>query len=271
MEDRWQRQEYVTEQIKIANSMESIEELYDLVKTSATERVIANIDKAFADNLETISHLRTTDSVKYSAEYNKFEDRITTAKKKIYRDCVLEARDYLLQTPAKLTEVQIDHLEYIDTNAKVMLVMDDCAKDTKPIQKAATFSKFTTRGRHVDMTFMMAIHATSNMEKDARMNARVSIFGNEESAFNFFSNSDVVVDDLKEIIDEVFGDKNDPVKKFNRLVYEAQVEPKFFYVRADPVNGKLEFGSPKFREFCDAVVRPIGMPVATNNQFARYK
>jgi len=198
-----------------------------------------------------------TDVDSYNTKHEKLQEKINELKIKVYKKWISDNQSKLLSM--NLTEDESIAIKYLYTNPKICLIIDDCAKDIKPIQKSRVFLAFMTRGRWENITLLFATQAIKYIEKDARDNALVSIFCKPAICSQFFATSSEIIEtddntniNINEVISSVFNNAKQP---FNKLVFIEENVHKFQYTCADKIKTPIEIGSQHYRDYCKSVLK----------------
>lgn len=246
LERLWERQEIPSEIYKRANSLETLDSIYKIVRTNAIDEKIALVKSSQDKNIRRVENMDVSVDIKNKKIEDILHDHknlLTDLYKAVIKRNIHTIQKYPLNENQKYT------IHYIDFNPRVLLIFDDHIADlNKFIEKKEIFKNLFYRGRHRLITQIHLIQDDKEIKPALRKNAHISIFCSIPVANTFFNTASNGIDKTTKnksgrIIDEVFKEKH------RKLVFMKDSAAPFRYFKAEPA-GSGYFGSPHFINLC---------------------
>lgn len=225
---------------KTANDMITLKSVYNKIKTSDTDRIIntilsstegrinqtnSNIKLNFAqkkEHIESINNIKNTELTKW---YKKF---IRNKKPSL----------------EQFTNLSMDEkccINYLDFNANVLLILDDCAASFKKWTKESNIiGEIFYNGRHSFITQIISAQDDKLIDSELRKNALATIFTTPQAATaNFTRASNSYSKDTKKkaeiCIKAIFENRHQSVRNYKKLVYinSMSITDPFAYTIAE--------------------------------------
>lgn len=255
----WDRQELASSIYKQTQNFEILNGLFNKINPSSKykEQIAkinefkARIDKYFRDIAP--QRLQFASKQFLESERKRTMDSIERQYQKIFKAAIRPHRETLLNRRDLSNEEKLC-LQYLEFNPRTVIVLDDCMASLKKLQKSEILAKITTRGRHVNITSILVLHAVTDLVPGARNNLFKSYFTDATTARNYFDNSlsgfnKPTVREAHEMIDVIY---NHPQLTFARLVYIRGAPDPYNWLTAVK-NPPRPLGSSYFWKYCNKI------------------
>jgi hypothetical protein len=165
-----------------------------------------------------------------------------------------------------LTDDERYALTYLHFNPRLLLVLDDCAADLKPMFNKDVFRRLFYQGRWGFITCLLACQDDTDLPANLRKNALVSFYTESTvCASNFSRMSNKYPKPVQKYVEEVLPH----VFVGNRkLAYVRDDRQKFYHVEV-PQHPPFKFGSAAMQELC-AKVETEGVAMDKGNRYYGY-
>lgn len=178
----WSRQVNLTQVCSVANDMEILERLFARIPDRNYKLIVDVMSKRAADFITSIENSDLSFADKKS-RITLLEDLKTRQIKRTYKEAVSKNKEFL-EKQQGLSGKERTALEYIDTNPRLMLIIDDCTEKfqgwMKFFKKGVEdniFEKIFYKGRWNNITLLFAGHDDKPVDAELRKNARVIKYG----------------------------------------------------------------------------------------------
>lgn len=238
----WNRQFHVTMVCNIANDMVILEKVFRQVRDREAEAEIkiclshSNILMDKIDRNDDYDHSKKKDLK------NFVQDKKNGAIKKIYVESITRHRGVLLNR--ELSQDERIAVEFLNVKPKLCIVIDDCTENLPKWQKyfkkneENIFERIFFRGRHNNITLIIAAHDDLHISTSLRKNLRNCIFtcskmliASIERTNSGYSKSER--DTLKHISDVVFNDVDTRIKTHKKVCYIREDPSPYQYTIAN--------------------------------------
>jgi hypothetical protein len=273
----WIRQTQMTQVCNIANDITVLESLFKRLNNRHLTIIAYSIIKRCGDFVTKIENSNISFLEKKNS-IAQIESLKNTKLISLYKDAIREKRDILCNM--NLTNYEKTAIEYLDTNPKLMIIIDDCSekfdKWMKYFKKTEEniFSTIAFRGRHNNISLVVACHDDKFMPTEIRKNARVIKFGNMKALTSCvdkpgsaFSSSEKK--QAKAVGEKIFNESDTQTKKKNHQ--------KICYIRDDknPFKYTIAKISNDRKLGCDALYElvkkmPTKFDKIDNNPFVKF-
>jgi len=235
-----------------ANKMEILHGLFDKVATNDDKEKLRDMELAHGRILSDVRSKYKTDKGKLKNQLEDVEHRFKSMFMRIFKKVIKKSLSKLKQT--QLNEDEARSIHYIDFNPRLLLIMDDCAAESKKWVKDETITKIFYQGRHNMITPMFVFQDDKDLKPHFRKAVFVSIFTNSNVANTFFSSTSngFSKQDKKNseaALPAIFYDESTPnFNKYNKLVYVRDANRQIQYC-IGTVRETFRFGSPAYWEY----------------------
>jgi energy-coupling factor transporter ATP-binding protein EcfA2 len=238
--------------------MTILKSLYHNVPNSGIDASIAKTISrmnAVLSSIEDITH-----SIKIKQD---FDDLLL----KIYKPYLISKKHILRgrEIYSKLSKDEQYAVEYIDINPNILLILDDCAAELKPIFGKDTFRTIFYNGRHSYITVMLCCQDDTDLPTNLRKNAKLTIFTDPIVAASNFERSS---NKYPKYIQVKIKDATQTIFKDNRkLVYDG----KDVYHFTASVFPPFYFGSPLLKTLCKELAEGSDTMNVNNPFYQKFK
>lgn len=269
--DLWKRQEMLVQTWEQATRVPVLRQLVSRLpgaRRKTIEAQLAPLNKKFRAAVAGIQK-------KYRDSPGEMKDRLAEAEelfqdveRGLYKKYIVEGFEALWELD--LSDEERNCMAYIQLNPHMVLVLDDCGADLRPIMKKPIFKNLFYRGRHARLTVIFAFQDDTDLDTNLRKNAFVSIFCDRISAQTHFEQgSNRYSKQVKQLVNEIL----DPVfaERFRKLVYirDDPRKKNFYHVTAAKPLGKM-FPCKAILDVCRAIARSAGTADTSNPYFDRF-
>lgn len=177
----WNRQFNLTQCCNMANDSVVLEKLFKRINDRKAEMEINFINVKTAKYVKLVEQSKIHPADK-SGYINKFEEKRKTNLVRTYRNSIRQNLEKLSKMK-DLSREERTALEYLDTNPRLMLIIDDCTEQFLKWQKYFPagkedniFEKLFYKGRHNFVTTVFALHEDKPISTEIRKNAKIIKF-----------------------------------------------------------------------------------------------
>jgi hypothetical protein len=265
---------YRTDLYNKANKIENIRALYELLKTSKHESDMAQLA---ADTKAALDEAAGNE-----LEIARIQKELQKAVTKYMKDVIVaeSGKAKNLQLSPELQTTLLCH----NINPYTLLIMDDsspeiaalCKQGKKMAEKASAASgeiktendvmrNITQRGRWFHITYFLAAHNCTTIEKEVRSNIHISIFCTHEFAMHFARMESLDERLVSDVID-VLSDENFMGTKYARLGYDRTTS-SFFYVTPTEAGNDFQVGVSSVQAFASSLPKKETETSAFTNDY----
>ncbi len=238
----WKRQVNLTQCYNIANDPVVLSGLFMKAPDKNAVLMIRAITQRAHEILDTIANNSTLNFSQKKAQKNVIHELEQKKLREVYKQTIRKNRSILQQM--NLTEHEKVALKFLDTNPRLMLIIDDCTEQfvrwMKYFKKGEDniFEKIFYKGRHNFITLIFAAHDDKAVDPQLRKNSRVTIFANSQalSACMMKQSSGYTKIEQKtaaKMGEKLFAGEDGEVKTFQKLCYIREDSQPFKYTIAD--------------------------------------
>lgn len=260
----WERQEQLTLSVNDANTIENLEALYKLCPNrSRTDITLSELKRKTREAKEQINRDRTLNYAEKSTQSTNVDELFAKACKEQYK-AVISANKQRLEK-LTLTDSQKITLEFFDVNPKILIILDDVTEAIKPLMKSYKSNEINPvhsifyRGRHNNITLILAVHDDKFMDSDLRKNARVSYYMEEKAINGYINKSANGISGsekkmLSSVASEIFQNTTTGgriIKNYQKMCYVKDLnEYRYFIANLYP---EFNIGSRVLRKLCNSL------------------
>ncbi len=261
----WDRQDMMTAVYTRANNPDTIKSLFAKLRLEKIEKFIKELDrKKQTDIAELSAKYKDEEPSKITEEGGKIHKQYSEFIQAIYKYSIKKFRIRL--TALDLNQEEKYTLQYIDFNPRILIVIDDCGSDLWKHRNDPLIQDMFTQGRHLYITFILALQDDKMLPAELRKNAMVSIFTTNICATAMFNRTSNYYDkSVKQKAKEAIVDTFTDGSPFRKLVYIRKGD-KFFRCVATP-RDKIEMGTNTLNNFCEKISRADTSTMNEQNQF----
>lgn len=242
MQEIWKRQNWLTQIYNIANDMDTLKSLFRKAPDRETYALITAMEYAATRQIKLIREMTELNHAQRKAQISDVEKILNKKTKDLIKKFIKENKEKLLEL--KLTRKEKAAVDYHDLNPKLCLIIDDCTEKLptwlKYFKKSEenVLQSILFRGRHNNITMIVAAHDDKFLTTELRKNAHVTIF-TQMSALQASLNKDGTGYGKKEkkraeeIGEAVFDEEDATIKTYRVLVLLKNVTHPFRYTIAD--------------------------------------
>jgi len=236
---------------EIANTPKILKKLFSKISSKNTAAYTEQIE----DTKDLMEHYIKKIKKDHKLDDAQQEDKIKIIKEKvqntiklIYKRAIHENRKAL--AGEDLSDEELICLNYIMMpQPRLLIIMDDCAQDLQQFSKTQIFKQYFYRSRHIGITTIISCQSTTDLDKNLRTNAYISIFTTSTDAMAFFTR------DLK-IKDKVIMDYNNAIfnseKSSKKMLYFRDDKNKeYFYYYDLKILQNFRFCADEVFELCN--------------------
>ena len=264
----WSRQEMMVSIYRRANNPDVLAALFARLPKAISMGGLAHIRDINQRRETVIAQVRK----KYALDVPRLETKVKEANDKFREMLVLIYKKYIAPQYAALwarTDLTPDErcsLTYLSFNPRLLLVLDDCAAQFKPLREKEIFRKFFYQNRHSFISLVICCQDDTDLGTNLRKNVFTSVFSeavvcrsNFERTSNQFPKSTKAL--INEITDDVYHDR------YRMLAYirEDAAQQHFYHIMF-PQHRKFRFGSDAAHELCESV-QSVGVAVDKENPY----
>lgn len=254
LEAIWNRQMMMRAVYQRANNAEVLSRLFGRLPRDARVEgvdVIRRINKKRGHVVERVRRQFADDPGRCTEKVKEVNEKFKQMLVLIYKKYITPYYDVLFALET-LTEDELYSLTYLQFNPRLLLVLDDCAAELKPLFNKEIFRKLFYQGRHASITTILIAQDDTDVPANLRKNAFVSIFtdpivasSNFERPANKFSKPTKQL--VAELLPEVFVGNR-------KLAYiREDARRQHFYHLEVPYPKPFRFGSGALQELCDSI------------------
>lgn len=263
----WNRQFHMTQAYNIANDINVLESLFFRTPDKKSIIMMQAIKQRASLCIEQIEKNATLNFAQKKTQKTTIETLMNEKIKKLYKDTIRQYKDQI--KTQNLEEKEKVALEYLDTNPRLMIVIDDCSEKfqgwMKLFKKNETnpFESIFYKGRHNFITLVFASHDDKLIGTELRKNARITIYTSSQALVASLNKagSGFTTQEKKtamKMAGKIFTSEDDKIKSHQ----------KFCYIREDAHPFKYTIANlyPDFRLGCEALYNAVAkMPNASDN------
>lgn len=236
----WERQEALSAIYRKAHVPELIKALFSKADNAAAKAAIRGIE----DKL-TQFKAECSDTAKVKNMQDMCTDLIDSVRKKV----IIDDRDRLSRM--SLSEDERYTLKYIDLNPRMLVIFDDCTEKLGKLKKCEALQAIFFRGRHVNITMIMACHDDKAIPTEMKKNAFVQIFTQPQAASYYFQKDSTGLS--KEAKTTAFAAIREtfsplPSAKYQKLLYMRETDQ--FYRYTAEKHDAFQFGGALVWKYC---------------------
>lgn len=252
----WKRQEMLSNLWKIANNLENLHALFEIVarkhNVRETQKLIEKLHTRKRDALRKIA-------VAYRADPPMFDKRRKVVNQQYDEFLSLVYKRELAHHIRDLWERKLDKnvratLEYIYINPRLLIVFDDCAAELKPYNNKEILRKLFYQNRHVNITIVICCQDDTDLPPNLRKNSFICVYTDPQVATTYFQRNKFpkgTQNFINEIMPKVFDKTGHPFRKF--LFIREDPEGRHYYHITFQAPPQFHFGSKPLRELCTQV------------------
>jgi len=229
IEQLWKRQEDLTQAYNLAHDREILTKVFARITDREVIRRCGLIKLKAQRLLEKVENEPNLNYPQKRQQSNVINEQ---CKKKVnteLRNAIRKKRDYLLGLGRTLTPPERMAVEHLDTNPRLMLIIDDCSekfpnwmKYWKKSNEENPLQSIFFRGRHNFITLIFAAHDDKLVDTGLRKNAHITIYTSSRAAnvslekkANGFSKYEKNM--AMEFLPVIFDDNNSTVKTYKKM------------------------------------------------------
>lgn len=253
----WDRQEMVGGIYARANKPEVLKALFDRVSPDLQADAQPALQKIQQVRVRGEAQLRK----KYRGNAGELKVRIKELCDNLVKKTGIVHKHFIRMDFAKLwarrsklTEAEGWALNYLELNPRMVLILDDCAADIKPLFKKPEMRRLFYQNRHYNLTVIMCFQDDTDLDANLRKNAFISIFCSDVVCRSFFGRvSNQFPKETKREVEEITPLIYDDAggHKYRKLAYirDDPAGHNFYHFEA-PASEEKMFGSPALLELC---------------------
>lgn len=262
LKDIFERQQAITETCEPANDIHKLRALYCKIRSSEVDNTIENLQKKLEEHSKNPS-LPAETKENLRADTEKFI-------KAIYKH---HLSNNLAKIEQVATPAERNILKDLNTNPRLLLIFDDC---TEQLMKVCGNSRSTKngateagelfyRGRHCNITIVLAVHSEATLAPDFRKNIHLNIFCDRANASTFFTRANSGFGtEIKNTAALAIGETFE--KKHHKLLYIKE-KNAFHAIIASLHPEKFQFGSKEYHELGRILLEEDDAGGNTKNRF----
>jgi hypothetical protein len=253
----WDRQEMLGGIYARANKPDILRSLFDRVSPELQSEARPALDKIQQVRRKGEALLKK----KYNARPGEFKTKLkelcdSLVKKTgvVYKHFIRADFARLWARRQKLPEAEQWALNYLELNPGMVLILDDCAADIKPLFKKPEMRRYFYQNRHFNLTVIMCFQDDTDLDTNLRKNAFVSIFCSDVVCRSFFTRTSNMFNketkkEVEEMIPLVYADSGE--HEFRKIAYRRD-DPtgrNYYHFTSPPCEERM-FCSPAVLELC---------------------
>lgn len=238
------RQEVASGIQKIADDLDTLMELFNMIATPMEKNNIDNINRTYESLVDGLS----------GQEKDKFKFTHVSGVTRKLKNVIRKKKPVLSRM--NLTSKQKTCIRYLDFKAHMCVIFDDCSAQLQPFlsnNKNELFADLFYRCRHLKLTLIFVLHSDKIIVSDYKKNAFNMIFTAKSEASAFFNRTSMFFSPQEKkqhnlALNKVF----DPNDKFRHMRYSSRINPPYYWIKANPeevTEGLI--GSMFFHDLCD--------------------
>lgn len=251
----WDRQQAMAATHARANRPEVLAQLFRRLPSSTRGEAQRRIDTIDKERERVVSLVRR----QFKGDQGRSDGKEKEVNAKFKKMLTLIYKKYItifyeeLWERADLSADEQWSLTYLSFNPRILLILDDCAAELKPLFKHEVFRLLFYQNRHCHITVILCCQDDTDLPTNLRKNAFLSFFTEGvvcQTNFNRSSNS--FPKPTKELVADISASLF--TDRFRKLAYVRDDERRqhFYYVKF-PEHPLFRFGSEAFRQLCDNV------------------
>lgn len=253
----WDAQQKASMIYKRASNLAVLASLYRYIVDPKTDKTLAEFNKQIdkqTKKRDKLSALKMSYKIDVLTEMIAWS--ITQSKEgivKTYISAINNKIDVFNRMP-NLTEDQKFTLSYMHVRPYTALIFDDCIAELGAILKKDWFIRLFTRGRHVNLTTIIAAHDDTNLSPPLRIGVHNAIYCNSTILYKTISRggwSKKDIKDIEEVARHIFEVL--PIKSHTKFVYLRESRFKYRYLVATKYEKPIKIGSPMFWKYCTEI------------------
>lgn len=253
----WDSQQKASMVFKRATNINTLSSLYRYIVDSKTDKALSDYNKQLEKHnriRDKLSSLKMTHKVDVLTESLSWH--IVQLKEAIVKTYISAISDKIdvFNRMTNLSEDQKFCLSYMHVRPHTVLIFDDCMAELTAILKKDWFVRLFTRGRHVNLTTIIAAHDDTNLSPPLRKGVHNAIYCNSIILYSAIGRggwSKKEVREIEECTNHVFDVL--PIKSYTKFVYLRESRFKLRYAVATKYDNPIKIGSPMFWKYCGEV------------------
>lgn len=254
----WERQFHLTQIYEIANDLDTIWRVFNKRPSREAKVMIMAIETSASQHISKIQKSNMDFSQK-KAQINKIEELLIKRKIKIIKDFIKKHKETLLTL--NLDKKERVAVEYVTLNPKLCLIIDDRTEQLdgwmKYFKKGESniLNQILFRGRHNNITLIIAAHDDKFIPTELRKNARITYF-TQATALQASLNktgsgySGKTKKRIELMGDNIFDDEDAKIRTFRTFVIIKNDTKPYRYTIAN-VYPEMKLGSDKLYELAN--------------------
>jgi len=247
LEKIWARQFYATQLYNIANDINILKSLFNMVPDRESVVMLEAIKHKANSIFKSIENNSKLEFPQKKSQKTAIEELKLQKEKQIYKDSIRKNKDAYGRLMCDLTPHQIIAIDYIDFNPRLCLIIDDCSEKFQVWMKYFKKNEVNPvesifyKNRWNYLTLVFAAHDDKLVNTELRKNSRITIYTNSQAFVTSINRSGngFTPKEKKEAMryaTRVFGDdsgKDKGVKNHNKLCYVREAPHPFQYTIAN--------------------------------------
>jgi len=271
----WDRQLMLVNTFLQANDIKTLRLLLGRVAADLRAEaapILANVQALKAQYEKALHKKYPAGSGDLITKLDELKDIIEAKEGHIIKDFVRRDLSLIWARRQELSESERRALTYLDLKPELVLVLDDCAADLKPLFKKPEMRRYFYQNRHYRVTTIICFQDDTDLDTNLRKNVFCSIFCTEVVCRSFFArqSNGFNKEDRKEV-DEIIPQVYDVQggHRYRKIVYRRD-DPSgaHYYHFTSPSPKEQMFCAPSVAELCRAMKAPDAS-VDTDNPFYR--
>lgn len=250
----WNRQHNLTQCCEWANDISTLKSLFNRCKNMQTYAQQVNAIKSKASYI--IDLIKKSTKLNFSQQKAQITIVEMACNKRViglYKNAIRKNKKILLAQ--RISAREKTALLYLDTNPRLVLIMDDCSeKFTKWLKyfsknEENIFEAIFFRGRHNNITFIFAAHDDKIFPTELRKNATNTIFTTSNALMASIGKAgsgytSQEKKDAQKLSNIIFHSQPDGAPTYQKICYVREDSRPFKYFAAEPLpDYKLGFDS----------------------------
>lgn len=252
----WKRQEMLSSMWKVANNLENLQTLFEIVarkhNVRKTRELLDHLQEKKRRALRNIAVAHQNDPATFEKRRDdvneKYDEFLSLVYKRELAHHVADLWGKKLDKNVRAT------LEYIFINPRLLIIFDDCAAELKPFNNKEILRKMFYQNRHVNITVVICCQDDTDLPPNLRKNSFICVYTDPLVATTYFQRNKFpkgTQQFINEAIPLVFDKTNHPFRKF--VFIREDPEGRHYYHITFKAPSKFVFGSTPLRELCDQV------------------
>lgn len=254
----WERQFHLTQIYETANNFDTMMSVFNKRPSRESKVMMLAIEKSASEHMSRVQKSNMEFSYK-KAQITKIEEMLLKGKTKILKDFIKKHKETLLTLD--LSRQENIAVEFVSLNPKMCLIIDDCTEKLEGWMKyfkkgeENILERILFRGRHNNITLIIAAHDDKFIPTQLRKNARVTYF-TQSSALQASLNksgsgySGKIKKKIELMGDTIFNDEKEKIRTYRTFVMIKNDTKPERYTIAN-VYPELKLGSDKLYELAN--------------------